>query len=410
MPGVLLIAPDDRFAHARLASVLHRARCRVTLLGNPWGVVARSRFVAERIACPDTTAGISQAVRTLLAYRGNRYQWVIVADETALAALATCRGQAWLDGWFPIDHRSSLLDVCIYKTAFVVAAERAGIPIPASRVCDAGEDAADAADEMGFPVVLKARVSAGGRMVRRADDRESLLAAFSQLSQGEEVVVQQLIDGQVGGTEILMNHGQLVCWTHYHSLYCWEGPFGPATVRRYLLDTRLDEIARMVGALTGFHGLCGIDWIHGQCADAFHVLEFNARPTMGYHLARHINVNFGSALRSVMSGRPVLQRPVLPRGATAAVYMFPHHVERCLATGDYAGLLHWLPGAARHEVPWDDPALLLQHVPNAVSNTLTIARGLATLAVKRWWSRSAGLLAPAPAWSATPVRTEGNRP
>jgi acetyl-CoA carboxylase, biotin carboxylase subunit len=67
------------------------------------------------------------------------------------------------------------------KVTARAAAERADVPtVPGSgRLDDAGA-ARSFAEEIGFPVFLKASAGGGGRGIRRVDDPEELAAAFSR--------------------------------------------------------------------------------------------------------------------------------------------------------------------------------------------------------------------------------------
>lgn len=365
MRDLLLVAPDDRLAGSRLARVLHRAGCRITLLGNSAGKIARSRFVAARLDCPRDAAGIAARLQSHL--RRQRHKpHVILADESALAAAVLGRGESWLDPWFPVDHRGPALDVCLYKNTFIVAAEAAGIRVPVSHVCQNVAAGQGAAEKLGFPLVLKGRMGAGGGVVRLVNAAADFNDLFHELSQDTQtpVVVQQFITGRLGATELLFNRGQLVCWSSCYSLQCWPTPLSPSCVRQPMNHPEIEPAARAIGRLTGFHGLCGMDWIHDPMRDKLHIIEFNARPTPGYHLGHHSGVDFSVALKSMFAGRPIPQRPRVSPGAKP-VFMFPHHLNRCLADRGIVGLRHWLPGAALHDIPWDDVGLFRLHTDAA---------------------------------------------
>ena len=62
---------------------------------------------------------------------------------------------------------------------------RMGIPVPAGRVVQNADEAIGIGDELGFPVVVKAQVHAGGRgktgAILFAEDRDSLARAVDEL-------------------------------------------------------------------------------------------------------------------------------------------------------------------------------------------------------------------------------------
>lgn len=65
--------------------------------------------------------------------------------------------------------------------------KQAGVPvIPGSDLLHSIEEAKAAADEIGFPVLLKAKAGGGGKGIRPVEDMESLAAAYTSASQEAE--------------------------------------------------------------------------------------------------------------------------------------------------------------------------------------------------------------------------------
>ncbi|XVQ10284.1 pyruvate carboxylase [Spirillospora sp. CA-255316] len=71
---------------------------------------------------------------------------------------------------------AEVLELAGNKIAAVAAARRAGLPVLRSVTPEPGEEAA-AADEVGFPLFVKAAAGGGGRGLRRVERREDLQAA-----------------------------------------------------------------------------------------------------------------------------------------------------------------------------------------------------------------------------------------
>ncbi|MGH3240523.1 MAG: biotin carboxylase N-terminal domain-containing protein, partial [Spirillospora sp.] len=71
---------------------------------------------------------------------------------------------------------SSVLSLAGNKIEAVAAARRAGLPVLRSVTPEPGRELA-AADEVGFPLFVKAAAGGGGRGLRRVDHREDLAAA-----------------------------------------------------------------------------------------------------------------------------------------------------------------------------------------------------------------------------------------
>ena len=75
-------------------------------------------------------------------------------------------------------NRADVVAVCGDKIETAAALERAGVPMPRTRVAFSRESALVAAEDLGFPVVLKPAVGSWGRLVARLNDRDAAEAVF----------------------------------------------------------------------------------------------------------------------------------------------------------------------------------------------------------------------------------------
>jgi len=73
-------------------------------------------------------------------------------------------------------NRFSVAEVCGNKLATTIALARAGVPTPRTMVALSSEQVEKAAEELGFPVVLKPFTGSWGRLVNIARDRPTLRA------------------------------------------------------------------------------------------------------------------------------------------------------------------------------------------------------------------------------------------
>lgn len=91
-----------------------------------------------------------------------------VGHSRALAALRI------LGAWgVACVNRFEVAETCGDKLATSLALERAGVPTPRVRIAFSVESALEAADDLGYPVVLKPTVGSWGRLVARANDRDA---------------------------------------------------------------------------------------------------------------------------------------------------------------------------------------------------------------------------------------------
>ena len=367
-PEVLVVTYGGWLGVSRLPRTLSCGGCRVSTLSVDTSFFRGSRYVDEILAVErHAPEGLMGALRELLLRRPNFYQWILFADEMALADAWPYRHQSWLRPWLPISAQadpSRGLATARLKTVFVRAAPAAAIPIPDSRVAATLEQASQAARELGYPLVLKADYSYGGQGVRLVCEAQELATAYHEISKDQPVVVQSFVAGPVGSTCVLFDHGRALAWS---SSYTWasSSAFAPSSARHFMVHPQMEAIIEKIGRLTTFHGFCGIDWIHRADDDSLCVLEFNPRPTPTIHLGIRCGVDFPRAVRAMLGGADAapVQRPQLPPPDQRIVYMFPQHLEHCLFDNGLSGITRWIPGVAPNDVPWDEPRLLLRQWP-----------------------------------------------
>lgn len=120
-------------------------------------------------------------------------------------------------------------------------------------------------------------------------------------------------------------------------------PFGPASSRLYRKNLQAEALAVRLASLTGFHGLCGFDWVQCGGPDGpLYVIEFHPRPTLGFHMAHRAGVDFAIAVRGLLEDATT-ETLEQPGGREALCLFFPKDLTRAVRTRDIRGLLRWLP-------------------------------------------------------------------
>jgi predicted ATP-grasp superfamily ATP-dependent carboligase len=184
---------------------------------------------------------------------------------------------------------------------------------------------------------------------------------------------------------MMMDHGRPICWVPAYKSMVFPEPFGPSCVRE-LLDQRgidtMKPIVANVGKLTGFHGMCGIDWIR-RPDGSFAVLEFNPRPTSTIHLSQRLGADCAIALRAMFAGQVAPQIPVECRRSQRRVYMFPQFWRRTTRLRRWKDLWVYIPFVANHDIPWEEPGFVVSHLWGLMKLTSSYLGGLTT----GLWSR-----------------------
>ncbi len=338
----------------RLPAILRRAGAHVTLLAPAGCAAGRSRFIDRHVPSASGKAEFAAELRNHVQGGQCEYAWVIFGDESTLSGVFDSRDESWPGKFFPVEPTRECFDRIMTKAAFTAAAGEFGVPIPKSFTCQSVDEVIIAVGSVGLPAVLKTTRGAGGDGVRVVLAERELAGVLHDLRHRFPLVVQEYVSGQVGSTQLLLDHGVPICWMAADKTECHPRPLGPSCVRRIVLHPQMESIIVAVGKLTGFHGLCGIDWI-ARADGSIVVLEFNPRPTPAMHLGPLAGADPAKAIRAMLAGERCVQRPRKAADLRSTVYMFPQHIRRCLAEGDFASLLNWVPGRATHDVPWNEP-------------------------------------------------------
>ncbi|HXU70582.1 MAG TPA: hypothetical protein VN947_14695 [Polyangia bacterium] len=357
MKSILVACASEWLAPARLPRVLSRAGARVVAFCPRAWPLAQTRFVDDVIDAPAELDAYVESLRDHLA--DVAYDWVLVVDDPLLEALAARRAEPWVDGLLPIARTHPWARALASKAAFCALAADAGLPVPKSRTVRTLDEARDAALSIGLPMMLKTSGGFAGLGVRLVREARELEASFGALAGGLPLVAQRYVDGPIGNTVVLFDRGVPICWMSAFKVRTWPGPFGPSSARQFMSHDDVEPIIRAVGARSGYHGFCALDWVLDDDG-RLQIIELNARPVPTIHMGRLSGVDFSRAVKELLGGVPRVQPP-RPRAARV-IPMFPEDVWRA-ASEHSLSLAAWLPWPGRFtDVPWHDPPLLLHHL------------------------------------------------
>ncbi|MFM9372977.1 ATP-grasp domain-containing protein [Streptomyces sp. Da 82-17] len=217
----------------------------------------------------------------------------------------------------------------------------AGVPGPRFAVCDSLAAAAQAARDIGYPLVLKPVDLCAGMFVRRVDDESELTAAFRALAdfpvnaRGQRrdpvVLLEELLDGPEVSVETVSYAGsaQVVGVTDKSvggaPAFIETGHMFPAALPAADTEAAVDTAVRAVKAL-------GLDEVvtHTEIkltADGPRVVEVNPRPAGNRitELVRHVTgIDLAAAAVDVALGRqPDLSRRATGLASAAIGFLVP---------------------------------------------------------------------------------------
>lgn len=212
----------------------------------------------------------------------------------------------------------------------------ANVPSAVFRNVKSLSEAQRAAQELTFPVILKAPDSSGSRGVRVVQKSGELQPAFeaaSKVSRNGEVLVEELLVGEEFGAQLIVIDGKLVyCLCHNDTLTPppISVPVGhscPSRLSKAVQQEAALVCASAVGALGIRNAVCNADLIN--TAEGVFVLEIGAR-IGATGLPEIVQLHFGVNLYDVALQFALGRRPsvAIHPGPAAAV-----SIIRAAATG-----------------------------------------------------------------------------
>jgi len=318
---------------------------------------------------------------------------VVPVDELAvmhlIELLGSERGSFAAEGLAALVLRSlggtEVLAAAMSRIRLLSLAQAAGVAVPKTvPVATLGELQAAAA-ELGFPLVLKADSTAGGRGVRVAHNLAEARSWWSRLHRPlsfaraiwrclkwkdwthfrpwikrctRGVTAQNYLHGVERTAMAVARQGELKAFVCFEvaqtSKFC-----GPSTVLRVVDDPAMVASMRAVLRRLGATGFCGFDFMMSDAGVPL-LIEMNSRPTQLAHLALGSGSDLVAAYVRWVLGRETDDRPSAAAGSLIALY--PQELVRDPQSSILA--------AAHHDVPWESPALVryaLRPLPDAIT-------------------------------------------
>jgi len=404
----------------------------------------RSRWCHEHVISPLPADEQLYADFVLSLLRARDFDIGFACDDRIIGVISRIRGELPSRPEFLLPPAQS---VEIARNKVTAARFAAGLGVPMPRTVSP-RDSADldaAAGEMGFPLVVKADMGAGGAHVRYTNNADELRHAYREIAAMKGVgrpMVQEFIPGDDYLTQVVYDRGRLVAICSHRKLRQFPLAGGVLAKAVTVDEPQLDaQVERIFDALA-WHGPAKADFKRDQRDGRFKLMELDPRLPAGIDVARAAGVDLVDVCCQLAAARPI--EPQLGYRTGVAV----RYVGRdliCVAAqpgllpailldavnprvrsdfdwrdlGGTWGLLRravwafeqaWLSGQLTGQLGGRDPAVLsrsrLQHslhrlVPGLVGGALLGARTLyrAAKAARRCAQASLGHTADAPAAS-----------
>jgi hypothetical protein len=273
------------------------------------------------------------------------------------------------------------------RDGFIATAREMGIRAPETIRVATEAELDSRLESVGLPAVLKSDGSWGGEGVIVVRSREEAHAAFRRLANPpsrvrslvralrrrdthyltaaiapsrQTISIQRFVPGHPAASAFACWKGEVVGAIYYDVLVA-DGIIGPPNVIKRVDCPEIDEATRKIARRFGLSGIHGMDFIR-DTSGAVHLIEINPRATQGGTLAFGKGRDLPAALAACIAPAAGM-RPAIPNDLVA---LFPREWQRDPASPYLE--------SGFHDVPWDDPAVLLAAL--GVSSSKAAARRL----------------------------------
>ena len=264
--------------------------------------------------------------------KNENYDHIIPTNDTTLMALSSRRTE--LEPYVNVPLAShQAIEACDDKSKTIMLAEKKGLPCPKTRFIDGADDLEDAAETIGFPLVIKPHRGQGGNGIAFVSSKDELSDSYSvavknygpamiqEYIQGEKYLLAALLNEKheprrASVHKVIRNIGGLTIYgetasqqsivEHGLKLLSAAGLYGMAEAD-YILDKKdglpkLMEInPRFFGSLA-IHTAAGIDYPYLLCRM---LMEGDIQTDMNYKTgirSRHLLKDTAHLITS-LSGR-----------------------------------------------------------------------------------------------------------
>jgi [lysine-biosynthesis-protein LysW]--L-2-aminoadipate ligase len=243
-----------------------------------------------------------------LAQPARRWDAVLERSISQTRGLAITRV---LESWnVPTVNRHAVTAVCASKLDTSAALEAAGIPTPATAVAFTPDAALRAAEDLGYPMVIKPVTGSWGRLLAKVNDRDAAEALFEHkaLLGGPEHSVfylQRHIDKPGRDIRAFVVGDEVICAIYRESEHWVTNTARGATTRDCPVDTTLRLLSLRAAAAVG-GGVLAVDLLEDRdrlvVSEVNATMEFkNSIDVTGVDIPGHV----ADHVRAVARGAPV---------------------------------------------------------------------------------------------------------
>lgn len=390
-PRILFFALANDIGQERLPAQLTKLGASCAMLSPPGLYVTKTRYLEPRFNLPPNCGfWLSMPfARTTLeaAVRCWQPHLLVALDDVAALLLRNLHGMRSVSQGLRNLIATSFGTPCGYRAAcsrakLMEIGAQLPVRIPRYHIADDMNATLKAAAAWGYPVVLKAEHTCGGRGVVIAANAAELRAAMA-LQKGARAlwrrwraagkhclwklagitdgghgpsVLQEMIRGVPAMRTVGTWNGEVLEGASFVAERIHPEPTGASSMVRHIEHPEMEATTRLLVRALGCSGFVSFDFVLDARDGAAYLIEMNPRPIGTTHLGRVFGHDIVGALFASLCGEP---KPQCAPGTWVpeSVALFPKELER-----DPAKPERLTSSTVFHDVPDDDPGVVAAYL------------------------------------------------
>jgi hypothetical protein len=321
---IFLVSPHG-YNLVNLLPALKPEKNEITVVGCPKSIFAKNegkyRFIS--LGNHEECSQFANKLVTNNALLDSLEGWIIFGDDAVLYEVANSS--------LSIEKKLQILPVNTVEALSIVGSKKGFAEIskkynwkaPKSVVCDSPEILIAVAEDIGYPLFIKADCGSGGAQVKKIMNlpelqREEIPQSWFPL------VVQESIEGTECGLGLFYWHGELRFIDFADEALSME-KFGPTYKRRIFIPQSFDALDSLheMGRVLGLHGFVNGSSMFDSHHNSHWVFEMDLRPNAWHFLFNKLGYSLEDLTKEVSFPGEFPLQPVLPSG-----FIYVHIISR----------------------------------------------------------------------------------
>ena len=252
---------------------------------------------------------VSYRIKLLNLIKSEDFSCIFPMDEASTQIILENRNEIELYTKLALSDSTSF-NVANDKWETICLAKTIGIPIPKSFLPIEVSETQDAINQLGFPLILKARNGSGSRGVKRIISQKEFDKYYPKLKMKYgNPIMQECIPwrGQGVGVGILANQGISLLHFSYKRIREFPVKGGPSTLRESTHQEDIIQFSQSILKKLNWEGVAMIEFKTDPRDGIPKLMEINPRFWGSLQLAQVSGINFPEALFKLIREEKIVQ-------------------------------------------------------------------------------------------------------